>query len=188
LFAYENRALASWLEALAADTRATQLLVPEGRILADLQAWLGCAALVAGDRQQRGRLQVQVLPFVEQDQYDRLLWSCDFNAVRGEDSFVRAQWAGRPLLWHIYGQEEDAHWDKLEAFLALYTQGLSPVARAALEGLWRAWNAGEAMGASWQAVLQAWPELAEHAERWCLQRASQPDLAEALVEFYLNWL
>lgn len=188
LFAYENRALASWLEALAADSRVTQLLVPEGRILADLQAWLGCAALVAGDRQQRGRLHVQVLPFVEQDQYDRLLWSCDFNAVRGEDSFVRAQWAGRPLLWHIYGQEEDAHWDKLEAFLALYTQGLSPAARAALEGLWRAWNAGDAMGTNWQALLQVWPELAEHAERWCLQRASQADLAEALVEFYLNWL
>ncbi|MDP3978295.1 MAG: elongation factor P maturation arginine rhamnosyltransferase EarP [Pseudomonas sp.] len=188
LFAYENRALASWLEALAADSRVTQLLVPEGRILADLQAWLGCAALVAGDRQQRGRLHVQVLPFVEQDQYDRLLWSCDFNAVRGEDSFVRAQWAGRPLLWHIYGQEEDAHWDKLEAFLALYTQGLSPAARGALEGLWRAWNAGDAMGTNWQALLQVWPELAEHAERWCLQRASQADLAEALVEFYLNWL
>ncbi|MDT4854781.1 hypothetical protein FQZ97_891000 [compost metagenome] len=188
LFAYENRALASWLEALAADTRVSQLLVPEGRILADLQAWLGCAALVAGDRQQRGQLHIQVLPFVEQDRYDRLLWSCEFNAVRGEDSFVRAQWAGRPLLWHIYGQEEDVHWDKLEAFLALYTQGLSPVARAALEGLWRAWNAGEAMGASWQAVLQEWPELAEHAERWCLQRASQADLATALVEFYQNWL
>lgn len=188
LFAYENRALASWLEVLAADARVTQLLVPEGRILADLQAWLGCAALVAGDRQQRGQLHIQVLPFVEQDRYDRLLWSCDFNAVRGEDSFVRAQWAGRPLLWHIYGQEEDAHWDKLEAFLALYTQGLSPVARAALEGLWRAWNAGEVMGASWQAVLQEWPELAEHAERWCLQRASQADLATALVEFYQNWL
>jgi uncharacterized repeat protein (TIGR03837 family) len=188
LFAYENRGLASWLDALAADALVTQLLVPEGRILGDLQAWLGCAALVAGDRQQRGQLHIQVLPFVEQEQYDRLLWSCDFNAVRGEDSFVRAQWAGRPLLWHIYWQDEGAHWDKLEAFLVLYAKGLSPAAREALEGLWRAWNAGETMGASWQAVLQVWPELAEHAERWSLQQASQADLAAALVEFYLNWL
>lgn len=188
LFAYENRGLASWLDALAADALVTQLLVPEGRILADLQAWLGCAALVAGDRQQRGQLHIQVVPFVEQEQYDRLLWSCDFNAVRGEDSFVRAQWAARPLLWHIYEQDEGAHWDKLEAFLAFYTKGLTPAAREALEGLWRAWNAGETMGASWQAVLQVWPELAEHAERWSLQQASQADLAAALVEFYLNWL
>ena len=120
LFAYENDALGDWLDALAADTRVTQLLVPEGRILGDLQAWLGCCALDAGDVHRCGQLQVQILPFVRQDQYDRLLWCCELNAVRGEDSFVRAQWAGRPLLWHIYRQAEDAHLDKLEAFLALY--------------------------------------------------------------------
>lgn len=188
LFAYENSGLASWLEALAADSRATRLLVPEGRILGDLQAWLGDAHLTVGERQQRGRLHIQVLPFVEQGQYDRLLWSCDFNAVRGEDSFVRAQWAGRPLLWHIYQQQESAHLDKLEAFLALYTKDLSPAAGAALSGLWRAWNVGEEVGASWRALLPVWPELAEHAEKWCLQRASQADLAAALVQFYLNWL
>src|SRR5690242_19650822 len=32
-------------------------------------------------------------PFVPQDRYDEVLWSCDVNFVRGEDSFVRAQWA-----------------------------------------------------------------------------------------------
>lgn len=188
LFAYENAALASWLDALAGAAQSSQLLVPEGRILADLQAWLGCAAMRAGDMQQRGQLHVQVLPFIQQDQYDRLLWSCDFNAVRGEDSFVRAQWAGRPLLWHIYQQAENAHLEKLEAFLALYKEGLSPAAWAALSELWRAWNNGEALGASWQNLLQSWPEQQEHAENWSLQRASQTDLAAALVQFYLNWL
>lgn len=188
LFAYENAALASWLDALAADALPTQLLVPEGRILADLQAWLGCTGMRAGDSQQRGPLHIQVLPFIQQNQYDRLLWSCDFNAVRGEDSFVRAQWAGRPLLWHIYQQAEDAHLEKLEAFLALYKEGLSPVACTALSELWRAWNNGEAVGASWQSLLQSWPEQVEHAEDWCLERAAQADLAEALVQFYLNWL
>ena len=188
LFAYENSGLSGWLGALAADTRATQLLVPEGRILGDLQAWLGGAQLTVGERRQRGRLHVQVLPFVEQDQYDRLLWSCDFNAVRGEDSFVRAQWAGRPLLWHIYKQDENTHLDKLEAFLALYTGGLSPAAAAALSGLWRAWNTGTAVAPSWQALQQVWPELAAHAESWCLEQASQTDLATALVQFYRNWL
>ncbi|WP_137886838.1 elongation factor P maturation arginine rhamnosyltransferase EarP [Pseudomonas sp. 2FE] len=188
LFAYENPGLASWLDALCRDVQPTQLLVPEGRILADLERWLGVQGLKAGDSQTRGTLSVHVLPFVQQDDYDRLLWSCDFNAVRGEDSFVRAQWAGRPLLWHIYQQDEDVHLDKLEAFLALYTVGLSPAASAALSGLWRAWNAGEGMAESWQALLQEWPEVAEHAEKWCLGQASQPDLAAALVQFYLNWI
>lgn len=93
---------------------------------------------------------VQVLPFVRQEEYDQLLWSCDFNAVRGEDSFVRAQWAGRPMLWHIYQQDEDIHLDKLDAFLELYTQGLSPEAKAALIDLWRAWNAGGEMAQGWK--------------------------------------
>lgn len=188
LFAYENTGLASWLDALHRDVQPTQLLVPEGRILADLERWLGVQGLKPGDSQARGTLSVHVLPFVQQDDYDRLLWSCDFNAVRGEDSFVRAQWAGHPLLWHIYQQEEDVHLDKLEAFLALYTVGLSPPAKAAMTGLWRAWNAGEGMAESWQALLQEWPEVAEHAEKWCLGQASQADLAAALVQFYLNWI
>jgi len=188
LFAYENKALAGWLDALAADSQPTQLLVPEGRILADLQTWLGDGPLPVGAAQQRGQLHIQVLPFIQQDQYDRLLWCCDLNAVRGEDSFVRAQWAGRPLLWHIYQQTENVHLEKLEAFLALYKEGLSPAASEALADFWRAWNNGEAMADSWQRLLGSWPEQAEHAEDWCLARASQTDLATTLVQFYLNWL
>ncbi|NVZ60457.1 elongation factor P maturation arginine rhamnosyltransferase EarP [Pseudomonas gingeri] len=188
LFAYENESVASWLEALAADSRPTRLLVPEGRVLADVQRWLGSGELRAGAIETRRALTVQVLPFVPQQAYDRLLWSCDFNAVRGEDSFIRAQWAGRPLLWHIYRQEDDIHLDKLEAFLALYTRGLSEPALAAFSGWWRAWNSGKGVGESWSAVLHNERELAEHAERWCLEQASRPDLATALVKLYLNWI
>ncbi|HEY6612002.1 MAG TPA: elongation factor P maturation arginine rhamnosyltransferase EarP [Pseudomonas sp.] len=189
LFAYENPGLGEWLDALAADPQATQLLVPRGRILGDLRQWLGEAGdLEPGFVARRGNLQVQVLPFVSQDDYDRLLWCCDFNAVRGEDSFMRAQWAGRPLLWHIYPQEEGAHWDKLDAFLALYLQGLSPAAAQAVHELWRAWNAGTGMGAAWLAARAHGPEWREHAEKWCAEQASRPDLAAALEQFYQNSL
>ncbi|WP_256830164.1 elongation factor P maturation arginine rhamnosyltransferase EarP [Pseudomonas sp. Pse1] len=188
LFAYENAGLADWLDVMASDARPTQLLVPEGRILGDVARWLGVEGLTVGAIEQRGALTVQVLPFVSQDQYDRLLWSCDFNAVRGEDSFVRAQWAARPMLWHIYQQEDDAHLEKLEAFLALYCRSLSPAARVALEGLWRAWNTGAGVAAAWILALEHWPELQKHADDWCLEQASQPDLASALVQFYLNWI
>ncbi len=188
LFAYENPGLASWLDVMAADALPTHLLVPEGRILGDVQRWLGVDGLAPGAVHRRESVTVQVLPFVRQDQYDRLLWSCDFNAVRGEDSFVRAQWAGRPLLWHIYRQDEDIHLDKLEAFLTLYTQGLSAPAREAISGLWRAWNGGHAVADQWQVTRKHWPELQKHAEAWCLEQASRADLAAALVQFYLNWL
>ncbi|EJM66624.1 PP_1857 family protein [Pseudomonas sp. GM50] len=188
LFAYENTGLASWLDTMAADSTPTHLLVPEGRILGNVERWLGVDGLKAGAVHVRDALTVQVLPFVRQDQYDLLLWSCDFNAVRGEDSFVRAQWAGRPLLWHIYRQDEDIHLDKLDAFLTLYTQGLSEPAREAISGLWRAWNAGETMTDHWKSTRKHWPELEKHAETWCLEQALQADLAAALVQFYLNWI
>ncbi|MCF5707227.1 elongation factor P maturation arginine rhamnosyltransferase EarP [Pseudomonas syringae] len=188
VFAYENPALSSWLNALANDTHATHLLVPEGRILGDLQQWLGVSKLCAGTLQQRGALTVQVLPFVRQEDYDRLLWSCDFNVVRGEDSFVRAQWAGRPMLWHIYQQEGDAHLPKLDAFLELYLAGLSPEAGQALNAFWQGWNASQGLDEAWQRVVNHWPELQRHAEQWCDEQASRTDLAAALVQFYVNSL
>jgi uncharacterized repeat protein (TIGR03837 family) len=188
LFAYENAGLASWLDVMAADSVPTHLLVPEGRILGDVERWLGVEGLAAGAVHVRDALTVQVLPFVRQDQYDHLLWCCDFNAVRGEDSFVRAQWAGRPLLWHIYRQDEDIHLDKLEAFLTLYTKGLSAPAREAISGLWREWNAGHDMSGHWATTRKHWPELQKHAEAWCLEQALQADLAAALVQFYVNWI
>ncbi|MFG6206060.1 elongation factor P maturation arginine rhamnosyltransferase EarP [Pseudomonas retamae] len=188
LFAYENLGLASWLDVLAAADTPTHLLVPEGRILGDVARWLEVETLTVGAIHQRQALTVQVLPFVRQDQYDHLLWCCDFNAVRGEDSFVRAQWAGRPMLWHIYQQDEDIHLDKLDAFLALYTKGLSPAAAEAMNGLWRAWSAGQPIGEHWLAARKHWPELQENAEAWCLEQALQADLATALVQFYLNWI
>lgn len=188
LFAYENPQLGNWLDALASGAQPCHLLVPQGRVVAGLSQWLGEAALPVGSVRKRGALTVQVLPFVSQDDYDRLLWSCDFNAVRGEDSFVRAQWAGQPMLWHIYVQDENAHWEKLEAFLAHYRHGLSDDADAALLGLWRAWNMDRDMGHAWQAARRHWPELQQHARLWAARQAAQPDLATALVHFYRNSL
>lgn len=172
LFAYENPQLGNWLDVLAADdSNATHLLVPHGRVLGDLGQWLGEGELAVGALHRRGALTVQVLPFVSQDDYDRLLWSCDLNAVRGEDSFVRAQWAGAPMLWHIYVQQENAHWEKLDAFLALYRQGLSDAAGQALVQMWRAWNMDQAMGQAWQNLQPHWQELRLHARQWCVAQA-----------------
>ena len=188
LFAYAQTGLSALLQAWSTGQRSVHLLVPEGRMLEAVCSALGSTLLAVGEHLSRASLIVHALPFTDQDGYDELLWACDLNFVRGEDSFVRAQWAGRPLLWHIYAQAEGAHWDKLEAFLGLYLQGLSPLAQAALSDLWRAWNAGQGMAASWQALQLHWPEVAEHAERWAAQQAARRDLAAGLVQFYLNWL
>ncbi|HRP97673.1 MAG TPA: elongation factor P maturation arginine rhamnosyltransferase EarP, partial [Rhodocyclaceae bacterium] len=105
----------------------------------------GDAALSVGTCRSTGRLTVRVLPFVGQDDYDRLLWSCELNFVRGEDSFVRAQWAARPFVWQIYPQHDAAHLAKLEAFLTRFAAGLHEPAATALRTFWQAWNRDDAL-------------------------------------------
>jgi len=87
---------------------------------------------------QTDTLRVFESPFVSQDDFDKLLWSSDLNIVRGEDSLLRATWAGRPFIWHIYPQEEQAHLVKLDAWLARAGW------REPVPALMRAWNAESA--------------------------------------------
>ncbi|AVR87000.1 elongation factor P maturation arginine rhamnosyltransferase EarP [Thauera aromatica] len=187
LFAYEQPGLAALLGAWQGGGRAVELLVPESRVLGDLARALGVDALRVGDRLQRGRLGVQVLPFTDQAGYDELLWACDLNFVRGEDSFVRAQWAAKPFVWQIYPQAGAAHRDKLDAFLGRYLAGAAPAPAAALVALWQAWNG---FGTSAAALAQAWPAFAEalpaldaHARRWCERLAAGEDLVTRLTRF-----
>ncbi len=187
LFAYEQPALPALFDAWAGGDGEVLVLVPESRVLGDVQAALGREGLRAGDRVVRGALTTCVLPFTDQAGYDELLWACELNFVRGEDSFVRAQWAARPFVWQIYPQVEAAHHDKLEAFLARYLQGL-PVAEAdALARFWRAWNGCAPDRATpaeaWPAFAAALPALDLHARRWCDAQAALPDLAAALDTF-----
>lgn len=121
-------------------------------------------------------LQVHTLPLLGQADYDRLLWSCALNLVRGEDSFVRAQLAGQPMLWQLYPQQDGAHGAKLEAFLNRYP------APDEAKSAWRAWNgfappqqlaqglaaslAAAPQAAAWRADLLAGVELVTTLQRW----------------------
>jgi uncharacterized repeat protein (TIGR03837 family) len=143
LFCYENIMLPKLFDAWAKYNMPILCLVPEGCVLPKVATYFGREFIVAGDILRHGNLEVRVLPFVEQDRYDELLWACDINFVRGEDSCVRAQWAGKPFVWHIYPQQDGAHIEKLNAFMKLYCAGLEQGAVQALHGLWEGWNIGQ---------------------------------------------
>jgi len=185
LFAYENPAIADLLAAWAQGPVPVRCLVPEGRALAEVGAFFAAPAARAGESYARGQLTAQILPFTDQPGYDRLLWACDWNYVRGEDSFVRAQWAARPLVWHIYPQSEAAHHEKLEAFWCRYSRNLEPAAAATLRECWHGWNG--LSRPDWRAL---WAQLAPlgavlnaHAAGWAQELGFTPDLATQLVEF-----
>ncbi|CAB3643185.1 elongation factor P maturation arginine rhamnosyltransferase EarP [Paraburkholderia rhynchosiae] len=181
LFAYENLAVDSLLEQWRDRAEPVVLLVPEGRISGALARFFGMPSFSAGAHAECGGLRAHGLPFTEQSSYDALLWASDLNFVRGEDSFVRAQWAGKPFVWHIYPQADDAHLPKLDAALAHYARTLPADARAALAGFWHAWNgAGEP---DWAALRRHHPALQRRAAEWAGELAQVGDLAGNLALF-----
>ena len=190
LFCYPNAALPALLDAWVEGDEAILCAVPEGVATASLDVWTGGAVPHAGQSLARGRLTLATLPFVAQDDYDRLLWQCDANIVRGEDSFVRAQWAARPFVWHVYPQADDAHRVKLDEFARRFEVGLEVDAANALNAFWRAFNDGDgvASAAAWPAFRAAFPTLREHGARWAARLAALPDLASGLVQFCRNRL
>jgi len=183
LFSYESASLAGLLAACSQGPQPIDLVVPLGKAVPQIAAWFAATHAQAGDHWQRGNLNVQVLPMLSQDDYDRLLWACDCNFVRGEDSFVRAQFAARPLIWQAYRQEEGAHLDKLTAFLNLYCADLPPVTAGLVREVWQAWNREEDMAVLWPGWIEAQPRLSAHARAWATHLAEQSDLASNLMKF-----
>ncbi|TAN30489.1 MAG: elongation factor P maturation arginine rhamnosyltransferase EarP [Castellaniella sp.] len=129
----------------------------------------------------QGNLTVATIPFVPQARFDELLWCCDLNFVRGEDSLTRAQWTGSPLVWQIYAQDDDAHRIKLEAWMqaAAWPENI--------RALHRAWNGhdDDLMAQALSAALEPkpWADWAKCSERWSEKLHRSPDLASRLVEF-----
>ena len=170
LFSYNNPCLPALLESCA--LRPTLLLACPG----PAQRQLGRLALPPTLR----RID---LPWLTQREFDHLLWSADLNLVRGEDSLVRAIWAGQPFVWQAYPQHDMAHAAKLEAFLDLVDRVAAPTAdaswRGLWRGLWRAWNGP----APWPAQLPAPAAWREACLRWRDALLAQPDLGTQLQRF-----
>ena len=178
LFCYDTAPVAALLTAWMDAPSPVCCLVPPGKPRRAVEQFTGSD----GDW-QKGALTIRSIPFLPQIEYDRVLRGCAVNFVRGEDSFVRAQWAAKPFVWHIYPQDEDVHLEKLEAFLGQYTDGASPEVRQVILDLHRAWNDDGDIGTAWTRFHDHLPEIGRHNAKWAAHLATFPDLAAALVKF-----
>jgi uncharacterized repeat protein (TIGR03837 family) len=107
-----------------------------------------------------------------------MLSQCNFNIVRGEDSFVRAQLAGKPFIWHIYPQEDRAHETKLAAFLDLYLEDASQELKHAVIAA-MTW----AIPSKWHHSIDDWNT---HSKAWradLLKKQVDGGLAARLMSF-----
>jgi uncharacterized repeat protein (TIGR03837 family) len=185
LFCYPHAPVAALFDAWQRGDKAITCLVPEGVAGDAVRDFLGAEACV-GAAQTRGALTVRVLPFVSQQDYDKLLWACDVNFVRGEDSFVRAQWAGKPFIWHIYPQDQNLHHVKLRAFLQRHAPDSDSVTALSLR-----WNGALADDAAapvdwralWSQLDADLPIVAARSANWQRQMRENGDLASNLLKF-----
>jgi uncharacterized repeat protein (TIGR03837 family) len=212
IFSYETPALPALCKLWQNGTSRVHALIPKGRSLnslstmilaathadADLDADTDADAdtrnvdvnnIMPGQHIDLGNLTIHILPMTDQQGYDKLLWSCDFNIVRGEDSFLRAQWAAKPFIWHIYPQEDDYHLVKLRAFLEIYCDNLSPKLASQWSELNVAFNNSEAASVSkhWQALysvdLPLHQDGQRHLTQWPIDALNDADLATRLMQF-----
>jgi uncharacterized repeat protein (TIGR03837 family) len=198
MFCYEPPALPGllrqWRRA-GLSGRPVHLLVAAGRSAEAVRAALAAPAPPAGARGQTSPepngsghclLSISYLPLLPQSEFDHLLWASDLNFVRGEDSLVRAVWAGKPLVWQLYPQSDGAHQAKLQAFADRYGM---PDAQRRFHALWNAPHSDPMLrsaglaGSCEPAFMAPWPNWQDAAERSREALLRQPDLASRLVDF-----
>ena len=187
LFCYEPPALPGLLSELAdagINGQPVSLLVAAGRAQKAVDNAMALTGLsppksnnekgTCGNNYGGELLSIFYLPLLAQADFDHLLWACDLNFVRGEDSVVRALWAGKPLVWQIYPQGDGAHHAKLGAFLDML--GAPPSQRT----FHQRWNADTPTSAAGLADLPAWQKTADDTRTRLM---AQDDLTTRLLQF-----
>jgi uncharacterized repeat protein (TIGR03837 family) len=193
-FCYPQAQIESLLTVLQNSKQHISLYLPFNRTLATFNILLTDLELNIGDVIHKNNLTVHIIPFLSQDDYDHLLWACDLNFIRGEDSWIRAIWAGKPFIWQPYIQTEDTHINKLNAFLDVYSNEASPEIKTLLSKASLAWSGNDELQISdnnskpevWQQLIMQLPALQTYAKQRTDEFISQPDLATKLVIFSEN--
>lgn len=146
------------------------------------------ALLHVGDDFVLGNLTLVRIPFVPQSVFDCLLWLADGAVVRGEDSFVRALWAGIPFFWHIYQQEVATHLQKLDSFWQKATANWPVSLQRSILALSDDLNGGEMLNdkrrlANWRNLCFQWQGWLNAAAVWSDSLHSQSSALERLARF-----
>lgn len=187
LFCYPQADIASLLSALEKTNLPISLFIPLNSSIAPIIDNLASFKKKSSGVIYKGNSTIHLLPFLSQADYDHLLWACDLNFVRGEDSWIRAIWAGKPFIWQPYIQTDDTHIKKLKAFLNLYLNTAAPEVKSALYESNLSWSkASTSTPSQLDQLINHLPDLLTYAKQQTNVLATQSDLASKLVFFSDN--
>ena len=183
LFCYPHANIHSLLTAMAESNQRVDCYLPASNILPHVAEFFNLDIIETGSILSKRNLTVHFAPFLSQADYDQLLASCDINFVRGEDSWVRAIWAGKPFIWQPYLQTENTHVTKLNAFLDLFYADCEAHAKAAVYKTHSAWVTNNITTDIWQNYIDMLYVTKAFTLGKASQLATQTDLASKLVIF-----
>ena len=183
LFCYPHANIHSLLTAMADSNQQIDCYVPASSILPKIAEFFHVDSIETGSIHSKKNLNVNIVPFLSQSDYDQLLASCDINFVRGEDSWIRAIWAAKPFIWQPYLQTENTHITKLNAFVDLFYADCEVHTKATIYKAHLAWVTDQITTSTWQSYLDALHITKPFIIDKSNQLARQTDLASKLVIF-----
>jgi uncharacterized repeat protein (TIGR03837 family) len=187
LFCYAQANITGLIESLVATNQCTKLFIPFNSAIATSLENLVDIKQHNLNEIHRGNLTIHLLPFLSQADYDCLLWACDLNFVRGEDSWIRAIWAEKPFIWQPYIQSDETHILKLKAFLDLYLSAATSEISTLINESQLAWSSADTTTQMpINHLIEQLPAIQNYAKKVTKTLMLQPDLATKLMIFSEN--
>lgn len=186
LFCYPQAQIKQLIEDLQTTNQGISIFIPFNSTIREFSNIFTDFKNSIGEVYQKNNLSIYIVPFLSQADYDHLLWACDLNFVRGEDSWIRAIWAGKPFIWQPYIQADDVHLNKLNAFLNVYTKNTTEETRTLIKQANLTWSGyGEINNSNsiWPQLINQLSNLAKHSKQQAAALSNQADLATKLVIF-----
>jgi len=184
LFCYPQANINQLLLALSATNQPSSIFLPFNGSIDTLSSIFTDFKQVNANTLRLESITVHLLPFLSQSDYDHLLWACDLNFVRGEDSWIRAIWASKPFIWQPYIQTEDTHIKKMQAFLEVYSCEATDEIKSTLLDAHLTWsNASISDTNHLTRLVQNLPKLHSYTKQQSDILSVLPDLATKLLSF-----
>lgn len=185
LFGYPEANIGQLIRQLISTEKTIHIFLPFNSEITALNALIEKYHLKTGEAKALHRVRLHLLPFLSQPQYDQLLWACDLNFVRGEDSWIRAIWAGKPFIWQPYIQSENTHITKLSAFLSVYLAQADSETKSLIETTHLVWSNAQPIPHEkfWLDIKNCLANWQAYAYQKSNLFAQQKDLSQALIDF-----
>lgn len=183
LFSYKNHNITKIINNLLKAKAGVKITVFKGLALDNVNNILNLN-LKPRDQHISGNLELKAVAMCNQNKYDEILLSSDLNCVRGEESVVRAMLCGKPFLWQIYPQSEQAHitklnslFDRMSEYLPEYQHDIEIIRTFNLE-----YNGVESKQ-HLPPLLEFLPKWKQVCDKWSLHLIKLGSLTDNLIKF-----